>query len=125
MAIDNKIAKDDGNALSNPQHYRSIVWSLQYLCHKRPDISYSVNKRILRYLRSTLDYGLIFTSGTMVNLIAYTDADWRSNADDRRSTSGHYIFLGPNIISWSSKKQRFVSRSTVEAEYRSLADTAS
>ncbi|KAA3462868.1 Retrovirus-related Pol polyprotein from transposon TNT 1-94 [Gossypium australe] len=68
MAVDKKLAKDNGNALSDPQHYRSIVGSLQYLCHTRPDISYSVNKvaqymqnprdshwvavkRILRYLR--------------------------------------------------------------------------
>ncbi|XP_052478925.1 uncharacterized mitochondrial protein AtMg00810-like [Gossypium raimondii] len=142
MAFGKKLAKDDGNALSDPQHYRSIVGPLQYLYHTRPNISYSINKvaqymqnlidshwvvvkRILRYLRGTLDYGLMFTSGKMMNLIACTDTDWGSDVDDRRSTSSHCVLLRPNIISWSSKKQKSISRSTVEVKYRSLADTAS
>ncbi|KAG8486004.1 hypothetical protein CXB51_019326 [Gossypium anomalum] len=82
-------------------------------------------KRIFHYLRGTLDHRLVFTTGKIMNLTAYTDADWGSDVDDRRSISGHCVLLGPNIISWSSKKQRFVSRSTAEVKIKSLADKAS
>ncbi|XP_040955153.1 uncharacterized mitochondrial protein AtMg00810-like [Gossypium hirsutum] len=137
-----KLSKAEGNLFSDPTLYRSVIGALQYICHTRPDINFSVNKaaqymqqprdthwtavkRILRYLRGTLDYGLWFTVDKSMNLTMYSDADWGSDADDRRSTSGYCLFLGANIISWSSKKQRAVSRSTAEAEYRSLADAAS
>ncbi|KAE8673637.1 Calcium-dependent protein kinase 34 [Hibiscus syriacus] len=80
-------------------------------------------KRILRYLCGTLDYGLVFQkTGFGLHLEAFTDADWASNVDDRRSISGFCVFLGGNLVSWGSKCQRSISRSTTEAEYRALAD---
>ena len=120
--------------------YRSIVGALQYLTMTRPDITYAVNqlcqfmhapknshlaavKRILRYLKGTLGLGLSFRASSDFSLTAYSDADWAGCPDDRRSTTGSCIFLGPNLISWSSKKQPTVSRSSAEAEYRAVALT--
>ncbi|XP_028095340.1 uncharacterized protein LOC114295309 [Camellia sinensis] len=114
--------------------------ALQYLTITRPDIAFTVNsacqymhapllsnfnavKHLLRYLKGTLDKGLQFQPSPLV-LIAYSDSDWAGNAIDRRSTIGFCIFLGPNLVSWSAKKQPTVSRSSTEAEYRALAQTS-
>lgn len=81
-------------------------------------------KRILQYLNSTATYGLILHAAPMttMTITAYYDADWGADLEDRRSISGHCVFLGPNLVTWGSKKQHTVSRSTTEAEYRSLAN---
>ncbi|KAM2558058.1 hypothetical protein TB2_015106 [Malus domestica] len=131
-----------GSLLSNPDDYRSIVGTLQYLTWTRPDLSFAVNlvcqfmhsprephfqavKRILRYLKGTLGFGLWFPKTTSPLLLnAYSDADWAGCSWDRRSTGGFCIFLGPCLVSWSAKKQHTVARSSTEAEYRSLAHTA-
>ena len=80
-------------------------------------------KRILRYLKGTLDVGLHFQAGPL-NLQAYNDADWVGDPNDQRSVSGSIVFLGSSPISWASKKQHTVSRSSTEAEYRALAIAA-
>lgn len=80
-------------------------------------------KRILRYLCGTLDFGLHITISTHLNLTDFSDSDWASDPDDRRSTSGWCAFLGSVPITWSSKKQCTVSRSSTEAEYRSIASS--
>ncbi|GKF07196.1 ribonuclease H-like domain-containing protein, partial [Tanacetum coccineum] len=97
----------DGDPVSNPTLYRSITGSLQYLTFTRPDISYAVQQ--------------LFSSST-TDLVAYSDADWAGCPTTRRSTSGHYVFLGNNLLSWSSKRQPTLSRSSVEAEYRGVAN---
>lgn len=133
-----KLTVNEGDPIENESMFRSIVGALQYVVITRPDIAFSVNKvcqymhkpldthfkaikRILRYLRGTLDYGLQFTRNSKLLLEGYSDASWGSDIDDRRSTSGFCVFFGGNPISWSSRKQKVVSRSTAEAEYRSLA----
>ncbi|CAN6563652.1 unnamed protein product [Malus baccata var. baccata] len=135
-----RLLKDDGDPYHSPEQYRSIVGALQYVTFTRPDIAFSVNqccqfmhspmtshvvavKRILRYLSGTLDYGLHFKPGQL-HLQAYSDADWASDPNDRRSTSGHVVYFGSSPISWASKKQHIVSKSSTEAEYRALAITA-
>jgi len=115
--------------LPNPTAYRQIVGALQYCTLTRPDISFSPTsahwsaaKRVIRYLKSSVDHGLHYTRGPL-HLTAYYDSDWAGNPDDRHSTTGFAIFLGCNLVSWSAKKQPIVSRSSTKAEYRALAIT--
>uniref|UniRef100_A0A2N9ISJ0 Integrase catalytic domain-containing protein n=1 Tax=Fagus sylvatica TaxID=28930 RepID=A0A2N9ISJ0_FAGSY len=118
----------------------NMLNSLHYLTFTRPDLSFAVHqvcqfmntptdihltatKRILRYLRGTLDHGLHYTPGP-ISISAFSDADWAGDPNDRRSTSGLLFFLGNNPITWSAKKQLTVSRSSTEAEYRALASAS-
>ncbi|XP_073058680.1 uncharacterized protein [Primulina eburnea] len=134
-----KLSTREGDPFEDITLYRSTVGALQYLTFTRPDIAYSVNKvsqfmhhplhlhwvavkRILRYLNGTLHYGIHLTANSRLTLTGYSDADWGNDIDDRRSTSGFCWFLGNSPISWHSKKQTVVSRSSTEAEYRSLAN---
>ena len=131
------LSQHDGLPLFDPSEYLTVVGALQYATITRPDIAFAVNKacqfmacptdaqwvavkRILRYLKGTLSFGLKFQSSSSLDLHGYSDADWASCPDDQRSTNGHCIFLGFNIISWSSSKQRLVSKSSAESEYCSL-----
>ena len=80
-------------------------------------------KRVLRYLQYTVDYGLQFYSSRSFNLTAFSNTDWGSDLNDRKSVGGYSEYLANNLVSWSSKKQHIVSRSTAELEYRALALT--
>lgn len=82
-------------------------------------------KRILRYIQGTIDFGLTLTKTGISSLLAYTDADWGGCPDTRRSTSGYYVYMGDNLLSWSSKRQSTMSRSSAEAEYRGVANVVS
>jgi gluconate kinase len=79
-------------------------------------------KRILRYLHGTPDFGLLLRRSSSSDLVVYTDVDWASCPDTRRSTSGYAVFLGDNLVSWSAKRQTVVSCSSAEAEYRAVAN---
>jgi hypothetical protein len=133
-----KLSKTYGTSLSDPFLYRTIVRALQYATITRPDLVFSVNKasqfvsaptdvhwqsvkQILRYVKGTLHHGLLLRHSPQLCLNAYCDADWAGDPDDRRSTTGYAVYLGLNIVSWSSKKHATVSRSSTEEEYRSLA----
>ena len=89
--------------------------------HSPTEDHFRALKRILRYIKGTVHYGLQLQKQSTHALLAYSDADWAGCPDTRRSTTSYAIFLGSNLISWSSKKQSTVSRSNAEAEYRSLA----
>ena len=91
--------------------------------HKPSNAHFVAAKRILRYLKGSLHKGVLFQPGPLA-LTAFTDADWAGDPSDRRSTSGVVVFLGHNPITWLAKKQHTVSRSSTEAEYRSLATGA-
>ena len=77
-------------------------------------------KRILRYIRGTLHLGLELRPSSVEDITAYSDADWAGCPNTRKSTSGYAVFLGDNLISWSSKRQSTISRSSAEAEYRAV-----
>ena len=79
-------------------------------------------KRLLRYVRGTVDFGLVLHRSPSTELVVYTDADWAGCPDTRRSTSGYAVFLGGNLVSWSSKRLPVVSRSSAEAKYRAVAN---
>ena len=81
--------------------------------------------RILRYVKGTIHYGLQLYRSNLSTLLSYTDADWGGCPDTRRSTSGYCVFLGDNLISWSTKRQPTVSKSSAEAEYRGVANAVS
>ncbi|XP_023761274.2 uncharacterized mitochondrial protein AtMg00810-like [Lactuca sativa] len=123
----------DGVPLSDPNLYRTVVGSLVYLTVTRPDIAHVVHivsqfvtaptfvywgavLRILRYLRGTQFQTLLFSSTSSLELRSYSDADWDGDRHDRKSTTGFCVFLGESLISWKSKKQDVVSRSSMEAE---------
>ena len=82
----------------------------------------TIMKRIMRYLWSTIDVSLHLRRFATTELVVYTDADWAGCADTRRSTSGFVVFLDDSLVSWSSKRQPVVSRSSAEAEYRVVAN---
>jgi hypothetical protein len=132
-------SKDDSSV--NATYFRSLVGALQYLTLTRLDFTHAVNlvyqfmhqpglshlqavKRILRYLQGTLHYGIRLLSRSSLNLYGFSDADWAGCPDTRRSTTGYSIYLGSNCISWTSKKQPTVSRSSAEVEYRAMASIA-
>ena len=140
MTTGEKLISHGSEPVRDAKLYRSIVGALQYVTITRPELAFSVNKvcqfmqdplelhwkavkRILRYLSGTLDFGLELKAVPIedLNLVGFSDADWASDPNDRRSTSGFCVYFGNNLISWSSKKQHTISRSSTEAEYRSLA----
>lgn len=141
LSSSEKITAHEGDLLGpdDSTKYRSVVGALQYLTLTRPDISYAVNKvcqylhapttvhwtaakRIMRYIKHTVGVGLTFMKSGSTLVSAFSDADWAGCVDDRRSTGGFAVFFGPNLISWSAKKQATVSRSSTEAEYKSVAN---
>lgn len=129
----------DGTPFDDPTLYWSLAGALQYLTFTRPDISYAVQqvclyrhdprdthfhalKRILRYLRGTIDHAMQLHVSSTGQLIAYTNVDWAGCPVIRRSTSSYCVFLCENLLSWSAKRQVTLSRSSAEAEYRGVAN---
>ncbi|KAK8990121.1 hypothetical protein V6N11_008637 [Hibiscus sabdariffa] len=118
--------------------FQRIVGKLIYLSLTRPDIAFAVNilsqhmsnpneehmaaaYKVLKYLKKTPGHGLLFKKSSDRSIKVFTDSSWASNLTDQRSTSGYCTFLWGNLVTWRSKKQSVISRSSAEAEFRALA----
>ncbi|XP_019102905.2 secreted RxLR effector protein 161-like [Beta vulgaris subsp. vulgaris] len=141
MSLNEKLSKNDGTEKVDASICRSLVGSLIYLTHTRPNIVHSVSimsmfmsepskahlatgKRILRYVKGTKSYGILYETAENHKLTGYTDNDWAGSIADRKSTSGYVFQLGTKAISLSSKKQDTVALSSAEAEYVAATSAA-
>lgn len=128
------MSKFDEGEKVDPTIFKSLVGSLRYLTNTRPDILYAVGvvcrfveaptsthlkaaKRILRYLKGTIDFGLLYSPSNNFKLVGFCDSDFAGDVDDRKSTIVFVFFMGGCAFTWSSKKQAVVTLSPCEAEY--------
>jgi hypothetical protein len=135
-----KVSTTFGPPIADLTQFRSLIGALQYLMFTSSDIAYAVQqiclhmhdplephlvmmKRIQHYMRGSLDFGLhLRRSVSTSELTVYTDADRAGCSDTCQFTSSYVVFLGANLVSWSSKQQNIVPRSSAEAEYRVVAN---
>jgi hypothetical protein len=136
----NFVKLDEGEPCVDKQQYQALIGCLTYaMMVSRPDLAAAVGvlsqymsnpgqqhwtgvKRVLRYIKGTVNFGLRFRAADgQVTLSGYSDANWGGCLDDRLSTAGHAFMLGGGCISWRSKKQRSVAKSTTEAELVALS----
>nr|KYP56954.1 Retrovirus-related Pol polyprotein from transposon TNT 1-94 [Cajanus cajan] len=135
------LSKDIEGSAVDATKFKQVVGSLMYLTVTRPDLMFRVSlisrymanpkeshwaaaKRLLRYLKGTLEYGIFYQEKTKTGLMAYSDNNYAGDLDDRRSTYGAVLLIGNGAVSWMSKKQPVVSLSTTEAEYIAAASCA-
>ena len=140
MEQNHKLALASGPLLKDPESYRRLVGRLIYLSVTRPDLAYSVHilsqfmqeprhehweaaLRVVRYLKKNPGQGILLKTDSKLQLEGWCDSDWASCPLTRRSLTGWLVLLGFSPVSWKTKKQPTVSRSSTEAEYRSMAAT--
>ena len=136
-----KLYEDQGELLSNLERYCHLVGKLNYLTITHPDISFAISVlshymkdprlphweaiiRIVRYLKAHPGCGLLYKANGDLQVEAYTNVDQVGSLLDRKSTTRYCTFLGGNLITWRSKKQIVVARSSAKAEYRAMAHTS-
>nr|XP_048322443.1 secreted RxLR effector protein 161-like [Ziziphus jujuba var. spinosa] len=138
LIANEKLSKEDGSGAADEEMYWRIVGSLMYLTITRPYIMFTASllarymhcpikkhlgiaKRVLRYVKGTLDYGLQYVKGRQPVLVGYYDSDWNGSVDDMKSTSGYAFSFGSEVFSLASVKQSYVALSIVEADYISAS----
>ncbi|XP_038715021.1 uncharacterized mitochondrial protein AtMg00810-like [Tripterygium wilfordii] len=137
-----KLSITQRTPLEDPLQFRRLIGRLMYLTLTRPDISYAVNTlnqfiqhptdihmtaatRIVKYIKGNLAQGLFYPTTNPLQVKAYCDSDWASCSNTRRLVTGYMVKIGEAFISWRSNKQKTVSKSSAEAEYRAMASTTS
>ncbi|CAM8940033.1 unnamed protein product [Rhodiola kirilowii] len=142
LPIKHQLSLSEASPIEDPMIYRKLVDKLIYLTITRPDLAHSVHvlsqfmsvptsdhlkaaHRLLRYIKGAPAQGLFFSSSSSLVMNAFCDADWAACPKTRRSTTGFCICIGDSLVSWRTKKQAIVSRSSTESEYRSMAATCS
>uniref|UniRef100_A0A3Q7F578 Reverse transcriptase Ty1/copia-type domain-containing protein n=1 Tax=Solanum lycopersicum TaxID=4081 RepID=A0A3Q7F578_SOLLC len=142
VEYDEATAKTDDPLYANVTAYQRLIGRLLYLTTTRPDICFAVQVlsqfmqkpkvshweaalRLVRYIKGCPGQGILLSSEDSNEMEAFCDSDWASCPNTRRSVTGYVIKLGNSLISWKSKKQHTVSRSSAEAEYRSMAAAVS
>lgn len=140
MEPNHHLARCEGELFSEPEKYRRLIGRLIYLTITRPELSYSVHilaqfmgapmvthweaaLRVIRYLKGCPGQGILLRRDCNLQIYGFCDSDWASCPMTRRSLTGYFVLLGSSPISWKTKKQPTVSRSSAEAEYRSMATT--
>ncbi|XP_071704970.1 secreted RxLR effector protein 161-like [Rutidosis leptorrhynchoides] len=138
MIPNQKLYMEDEVDLADKGQYQRMVGKLIYLAHTRPDIAHAVGVvsqfmhqpqvhhmkaviRIIRYLKKTADHGVVFKGNGHLKTHIYTDASWTGEKGDRKSTSGFFTLVGGNLVAWRSKKQKVISLSSAESEFRGIA----
>ena len=138
-----QLHKDNEGDPVDATEYRRVIDCLRYLLHTRPDLSFAVGmasrymekptmmhhkavKHILRYLKGTIHFGLVYTRGRYEEeeLVGYTDSDLASDPDDRKSTGGMAFYINGSLISWGSQKQKIMALSSCEAEFMAVTAAA-
>ncbi|XP_031106257.1 uncharacterized protein LOC116010903 [Ipomoea triloba] len=133
-----KLVAGEGEVFEDLERYRRSVGKLNYLTITRPDIAFPVSMvsqfmssptrthwdaavRIVKYLKGAPRKGILYADDGHTGVEVFSDADWAGSPDDRRSTTRYCVFVGGNLVSWKSKKQSVVARSSAESEYRAMA----
>eukprot|EP00257_Ricinus_communis_P018990 XP_015577840.1 uncharacterized protein LOC107261645 [Ricinus communis] len=141
METNVRLNLEDGESVSDIGQYQHLVGKLIYLTVTRPDITYAMSMvsqfmhasrtshseaidKILRYLKGTPGQGIWMKKNNTNTIVGFFDADW-AGSYDKKSTTGFCTFVGGNLVTWKSKKQNVMARSSAEAEYRAMASTAS
>ncbi|RVW78160.1 Retrovirus-related Pol polyprotein from transposon RE1 [Vitis vinifera] len=112
-----KLCVEPNQVSTDKGRYQRLVGRLMYLAHTRPDLAYALSV-VSQYMHNPGEQHM------NASIEVYTDADWAGAVDDRRSTSGYFTFVGGNLVTWKSKKQNVVARSSAEAEFRAACDIA-
>ena len=138
IEVNHRLTLDDKDPKIEIASYQKLIGKLLYLSHTRPDICYTVNvlsqfmhsprnshfqaaNQVLRYLKGTPGLGISYRKTGKIDLVLYTDSDFAGSRVDCRSTTGYCTFLGGNLVTWRSKKQSLISKSSTEAKFRAMS----
>lgn len=141
LPLNLKLKADDGEPFTDPTEYRKLIGKMNFLSNTRPDLAYTIQHlsqymqqprnshwnalmHTLNYVYSTCGQGIVLQGQDTLTLQAYSDSNWGACCDSKRSVSGYVLMLGSSPISWKSKKQPTVARSSSEAEYWAIANAA-